>query len=118
MMDEVTRNKLESVGIDVDGTMQRFLGNQELFVKFMKKFTNDQEIIKLKEALANKEYEDVYTSAHTLKGVCANLGMIPLFNVFSLMCQDCRANSYDKLDNLFGQAKIEYDKTVDAINCL
>ena len=45
----------------------------KLIQRFTLKFLEDQSYLQLKQALENKNYEDAFRSAHTLKGVCQNL---------------------------------------------
>ena len=49
--------------------------------RFALKFLEDQSYIQLKQALENKNYEDAFRSAHTLKGVCQNLSFDRLYEV-------------------------------------
>ncbi len=47
---EVNQKKyLEEKGFDVDGTMKRFLNNETLYLKCLKKFLDDSSFEKLKE---------------------------------------------------------------------
>ena len=49
--------------------------------RFALKFLEDQSYIQLKQALENKNYEDAFRGAHTLKGVCQNLSFDRLYEV-------------------------------------
>ena len=44
-------------------------------------FLEDQSYLQLKQALKDKNYEDAFRSAHTLKGVCQNLSFDRLYEV-------------------------------------
>ena len=57
-------------------------------------------------------------AAHTLKGVCANLGFTQLFKVSSDITEELRNGNPDvsRLPELLGKVAAEYKKTVDAIN--
>lgn len=48
-MDVNQKKYLEEKGFDVDGTMKRFLNNETLYLKCLKKFLDDSSFEKLKE---------------------------------------------------------------------
>ena len=57
------------------------LHSEALIQGFTLKFLEDQSYLQLKQALENKNYEDAFRSAHTLKGVCQNLSFDRLYEV-------------------------------------
>ena len=87
-MDEFVKAELEDAGVNVDETLRRFMNNEALMVKFLKKFVDDENMKHLRTLIADKKYQEVLPVAHTLKGVCGNLGFVKLYELFSRMCQD------------------------------
>jgi len=69
---------LREIGVDVDGTISRFMDNSEIYVKFLTRFPDEDRITPIYEAVAEKNYEKLLSAAHKLKGVSANLGMTAL----------------------------------------
>ena len=63
----------EKVGSDYDGVLKR-LGSEALVKRFAVKFLNDPSFQDLTDGLAAKDGEKAFRAAHTLKGVCLNLG--------------------------------------------
>ena len=57
------------------------LHSEALIQRFTLKFLEDQSYLQLKQTLENKNYEDAFRSAHTLKGVCHNLSFDRLYEV-------------------------------------
>ena len=57
------------------------LHSEAMIRRFTLKFLEDQSYLQLKQALENKNYEDAFRSAHTLKGVCQNLSFDRLYEV-------------------------------------
>ena len=49
-MDADRKKFLEEKGFDVDGTMKRFLNNENLYLKCLRKFLDDASYDKLREA--------------------------------------------------------------------
>ena len=77
-MREDIRAALVRAGVDVDGALERFMNNEGLLERFLKKFPADPNYGALKEALARGDADAAFRAAHTLKGVAANLSMATL----------------------------------------
>ncbi|WP_417571742.1 Hpt domain-containing protein [Phascolarctobacterium faecium] len=112
-MDKFVQTELEGAGVNVEETLRRFMNNEMLMIKFLRKFVDDENMNKLRTLIADKHYNEVLPVAHTLKGVSGNLGLIKLYEIFSRMCQDCRNDQYEDLDGLFAQAEANYSKVVE-----
>lgn len=82
-MDATFKAKLEELGADVDNTIHRFMGKETLYLNFLGKFKKDQSFANIEKYLEEKNPEEVFKSAHTLKGVAANLGLDPIANLAS-----------------------------------
>ena len=70
----------KAIGGNYEDVLRR-LPNEALIRKFTLKFLEDQSYLQLKQTLENKNYEDAFRSAHTLKGVCQNLSFDRLYEV-------------------------------------
>lgn len=68
----------EQMGADYEGVLGR-LRSEVLIKKFAKKFLDDGSFRSLKDNLAQKNGEEAFRAAHTLKGVCQNLGFDNLY---------------------------------------
>ena len=77
-MDAHFKTALEEMGMDVDNTVKRFMGNETLYLKFLNKFQADQSVASIQQYIAEQNAEEAFKSAHTLKGVAANLGLDPI----------------------------------------
>jgi len=77
-MDANFKAALEEMGMDVDNTVKRFMGNEALYLKFLNKFQADQSVANIQQYIADQNAEETFKSAHTLKGVAANLGLDPI----------------------------------------
>lgn len=73
-----------ALGINYEEAMNRFAQQEELYMKFLKKFCSDTGFTKLHEAITSQNREAVEASAHMLKGTSANLGL----NELSFACND------------------------------
>lgn len=86
---------LKEIGVDVDGTVSRFMNNSEIYIKFLARFPDEDRITPIYEAIAEKDYEKLLSAAHKLKGVTANLGMTELSAKAAEIVAKVRNDIYD-----------------------
>ena len=84
-MEDSRKEALLRAGVNLDEAMERFMGNEELLLRFLKKFSNDPSYQSLKKAMDEKNYKEAFEAAHALKGVCGNLSISKLFE---LVCKE------------------------------
>ena len=105
----------EVMDSDYDDVMRR-LGSETLVRKFVLKFLDDTSFQGLKEGLENQDAELAFRSAHTLKGVCQNLGFDNLFAPSQELTEKLRgATTIEGTDELFAAVEKEYDRTCEAL---
>ena len=90
-MDETRRAQLAAAGVDVEEALTRFMGNEDLMLKFLLRFPEDPSFSQLKAAMEHGDAAGAFTAAHTLKGVAGNLAMTGLFRQVSLLVEDLRS---------------------------
>lgn len=74
---------LEAYGADYAATMERFMGNEGLYLKIFDMFFQDENLNRLGAALKEEDYAAAFEAAHTLKGVAGNMGDWLLFTMRS-----------------------------------
>jgi HPt (histidine-containing phosphotransfer) domain-containing protein len=114
-MDEALRQALTDAGVNVDTAMERFMDNTGLLERFLRKFYNDQNYSKLKEALKNDETHDAFTAAHTLKGVSGNLSLDVLYDAASEITELLRADDLTGAKEVFPKVTQIYEKTLEGL---
>ncbi len=82
---------LRDKGCDIDGTMSRFLNNEDFYKRCYTKLWNDPSFKGLGEALDARDVESAFHFAHTMKGVLANMGITPLLNEVIEIVEPLRA---------------------------
>lgn len=79
---DISNNKLfsalKNIGVDVEGTISRFADNDELYMKFLIRYPEEDKCAPIWEAFSNRDYSSLSKAAHKLKGVSINLGMTTL----------------------------------------
>lgn len=111
------RECYEMMGAGYEDVLGRF-GSEKLIEKFALKFLNDSSYQELKSALEAKDVETAFRGAHTLKGVCLNLGFDRLYKVSADLTEMLRGGSLEGSEEQFARVEEEYNRTVEALNQL
>lgn len=117
-MDSATKEKLAASGIDYDGGIDRFGGNEAMFEKFIRRFSNDSHLKSLHQALSAKDAEKAYYHAHSLKGVVGNLSFKEYFNAITPVADLLRENKVDEAEKRMGQVEEAHSKVVQVLEDL
>lgn len=106
---------LITMGVNIPETMERFMNNEELYLKFLKKLEQDDNFVQLQTSIQVADYDGAVQYSHTLKGVTGNLGLNPLYQLLGQMVNLLRAGETAGLPALCEQIKSEYEKTCQLI---
>ena len=112
-----TKECFDAMGADYEGVLERF-SSEALVKKFALKFLNDNSYSNLEDALADGNVENAFRAAHTLKGVCLNLGFDELYEVSAELTEKLRGRETAGSEELFQKVSQKYQKTVAAIQGL
>ncbi|WP_325200022.1 Hpt domain-containing protein [Oscillibacter sp.] len=91
------------------------LRSERLVQKFVLKFLNDGSYDLLCRSLEEKNYEEAFRAAHTIKGVCQNLSIDKLQASSSRLCEALRNGYTPEADALAEEVRADYAQTVTAI---
>ena len=112
--------ELESKGVDVKTALARFMGNVNIYKKFLIKFPDDENFKKIKTAIDAKDKDAAFMAAHTVKGVAANLGRNPISSTVEKIVEIFRrANEYPNdpnIEALYDEAEKNYIEICDIIS--
>ena len=87
--------------------------------KYLGLFLNDPSFSELKEAFANNDAKTAFRSAHTLKGVAANLGLNKLSASSSELTEDLRPEAFTANSQaLLEKVEADYNAVVEGIKQL
>lgn len=114
-MEDAMRTELIEAGIDVDEVLERFMNNEGLLKRFLKKFLEDPNYRNLQSALERKDMDTAATAAHTLKGVCGNLSMTELFMLLTRQVDLLRRGDWEEARALMIQIAPAYEKVCRGI---
>ncbi|MEG1537193.1 MAG: Hpt domain-containing protein [Clostridiales bacterium] len=107
---DVMLQKLQEYGADVDGAMGRFLNDVPLYKTCFTIFLEDEAFLKLAQALEERDYQNAFTYAHTIKGVAGNMGLTPLYQVICHIVEALRKNDYSCLSDYQAEMMEQLDK--------
>lgn len=120
-MEENFKSILEENGADVKTTLKRFMGNENMYMKFLKRFPEDPNYKNLGISLEAGDYEEAFRCAHTLKGVSANLGLEPVQAAVSGLVEELRSKTNAEVDvakanAMWQDLKKVYEQFIEIIN--
>ena len=105
-MSENLKTELLSQGVDYATALERFMGKEELYKRFLVKFLADDNFNQLEANIG---------CAHTIKGLCGNLGFDNLLEEDSQIVEILRSGSMDGVEELFETLSTKYHKLCETI---
>ena len=106
-----------AIGGDYKAVMER-LPSADFVRRFALKFLQDDSFPNLKKALEAQDAPTAFRAAHTLKGVCQNLGFSNLYVPTYTLTETLRAGQLEGTQEQFAKVAEQYKRTVDAIRAL
>ena len=105
-----------ALGGDYDEVIGR-LRSEKLVQKFVLKFLNDGSYQLLLDSLAAGDREEAFRAAHTIKGVCANLGFNALLGSSEALTEALRDGKPPQPgeEALVARVREDYERTAQAI---
>ena len=109
----------EAIGADYEDVMGR-LRKDERVQKFVLKLLDDKSYELLENSVASKDMSEAFRAAHTLKGVCQNLSLTPLYQSASELAERLRNGQEfsEDMKPLLEQVKKDYTHMIDCIKQL
>ena len=107
----------EQMGSDYESVLGR-MGSEAMIKRFALKFLQDPSFNNLKENLEKNDGEEAFRAAHTLKGICLNLGFSQLIEDVVNITEILRAGKLEGTDELFSKIQTTYENTVAEIKKL
>jgi len=103
--------------IDIEDGRKRVMNNIKLYAKLLTKFKEDTNLNSLEEAIQAADMEKAKISAHTLKGLAANLSLKELHRQSleietQIKTGNLNPNQIGILKNVYTQTIIEIEKVI------
>ncbi len=103
---------LKNAGIDTDALIKRLMGNEALIGIFIKKFTEDKTFEELKDAFGKKDMKQAEIKSHTLKGMCGNLSLTNLYDLFTKQTNLLRGDEFNEAEAMMTDICGIYSDTI------
>ena len=105
------------MGANYNDVLKRFY-KPEMIRRFVKLFPADTSFQQLEDAMAAKDVKEAFRAAHTLKGVCLNLGFDNLSPSAVALTEILRAGTFEGAAEQLALVETEYARTMEAIRGL
>lgn len=99
----------EQAGLDYKDVMDR-LGSEAIIKKFAVKFLDDGSYRDLVDGISEGDGEKAFRAAHTMKGICLNLGFTPLYHAAYDITEKLRGREVTGSEELLAKVSEEYDR--------
>ena len=111
-MDDEKRTQLLQIGVDIEGGLERFMGNEALFWKCLCRFPADTSFQNLESALVAQDLQAAFMAAHTLKGLSGNLALNAVFQASLPVVEALRCGNLDQAIACMPVLRNSYENTV------
>ncbi len=101
----------DAVNGDYEEVVSRFGGSVAMVDKFVHRFVDDHSI----DDCNNENLETAFRGAHTLKGICSNLGFQSLFEISNELTEKLRPLKKVDYEDLLNQLNKEYERIIALI---
>lgn len=105
------------MGANYEDVLKR-LYNEGMICRFTLMFLSDDSYPKLEQALKEGNVKEAFRAAHTLKGVCQNLGFTNLYQPTYDLTEVLRTGTLEGTEDLFDSVTRQYKITINAIRAL
>jgi HPt (histidine-containing phosphotransfer) domain-containing protein len=104
--------------VNIEEGIKRVMNNTKLYVKLLVKFKEDTNVKELESALAAGDLEKAQVSAHTIKGIAANLSLIELQKQTleietQIKSKSVNPDQINTIKNVYNQTLTEVDKVIE-----
>lgn len=117
-MDQAKLDSLARGGIQAADALERFMGSDALLERFLKRFLEDATYSSLRQAVEAGDWQQALTASHTLKGMCGNLSMTELYDLFTRQVALLREDKPADAAALMPAIEAAYRRAADAIGQL
>lgn len=106
----------QKMGADYEDVLKR-LYSESMIRKFARMFLDDDSYPKLEDALKKENVEEAFRAAHTLKGVCQNLGFTNLYQPAYELTEVLRAGTLEGSKEWFDRVNSTTSRSTRSARC-
>lgn len=109
-------NCYRQIGSDYQQALVRMANSEKMLLKFVKKFPNDPSAAALFDSFEKEDFQTAFRMAHTMKGLCANLGLDRLRESSSELTEALRGGVSENAGELLERVRRDYEMTINALS--
>lgn len=110
--------RLQDFGIDYAEALDRFGGNEGLFVRLATKYLDDPHFDALEAAMTAGDAAAAEREAHSLKGVAGNLSFAKLYDLATRITDALRSGDFEGARNLMPELRVAHARVTEALGNL
>ena len=111
----LTIEKLNEYGANTKEGLERCMNKEDFYFRLIDKAINDDSFIRLKTEIENKNYNEGFKIAHSLKGVLGNLSITPLYEIVYELTELLRIEKNIDYSNYLNKLLIEREELLELI---
>ena len=92
--------RLERMGCHPRQAVERFMGNEALFLSFLMKLPENMDLESLRGGLEQEDEERFYRCIHNWKGMAGNLGLTPIYECAQAILVEFRTSKFKHRNKL------------------
>lgn len=111
-------NILRDNDVDVDTAVERLMGNDDLYLEFIKRLPDQLNLAAIREAMVQRDAETFHFYLHALKGFASNLGITEIAEAAQAGLIEFRATQFrntTKLEGLLDEIEASGEKFSTAL---
>ncbi len=93
---------LKEQGIDTEHAVERFMGNQSLYLSFIQRLPTFINCEKIRSTLEQGDEDEFYMAVHSLDGVSGNLGLTTIFECCNAILVEFHSSKFKNPSKLLG----------------
>lgn len=93
-------DELKALGVDIDGGMNRLMGNASLYERMLGKFVSMMGNLSVEPGFDHENYEEIIEKTHTIKGATGNLSITPLYEAYTEIVNLLRAGQPEQAEKI------------------
>lgn len=104
--------------VDVDNAVDRLMGNDNLYLEFIKRLPEELHLATIREALAQQDADSFHFYLHNLKGFAINLGINEIADAAQASLTEFRVSQFrnvTKLEGLLEEIEAAGEKFASAL---
>lgn len=104
--------------VDVDTAVDRLMGNDNLYLEFIKRLPEELNLATIRDALAQQDEESFHFHLHNLKGFAINLGITEIADAAQAGLTEFRISKFRnvaKLEGLLQEIEASGEKFASAL---